>query len=122
MGGPDDDRGTPAATPPLAPMPSPTPSPTSAQPVAGLTDARALALERFAIRTREAGVTSAAWRLEVACAEGPGAIVCVDAATGPSHYRGEGVFLGWPRERLETAYFALRPVDSSPPLEFNQLG
>jgi hypothetical protein len=114
MGGAEDDRGTPAAIPPLATA--------SSQPVAGLTDARALALERFAIRTREAGVTSAAWRLEVACAEGPGAIVCVDAATGPAHYRGEGVFLGWPRERLETAYFALRPVDSSPPLELNQLG
>jgi hypothetical protein len=115
MGGPEDGRGTPA-TPPLAPTPA------STQAVTGLTDSRALALERFAIRTREAGVTGAAWRLEVACAEGPGAIVCVDAASGPALYRGEGVFLGWPRERLEAAYFALRPVDSSPPLELNQLG
>ncbi len=114
MGGPEDDRGTPAT--PLAPASA------STQALAGLTGARALALERYAIRTREAGVTGAAWRLEVGCAEGPGAIVCVDAASGPPHYRGEGVFLGWPRERLEAAYFALRPVDSSPPLEFNQLG
>jgi hypothetical protein len=113
MGGPEDGRESPP-TPPLTPK--------SAQAVTGLTDARVLALGRFAIRTREAGVTSAAWRLEVACGEGPGAIVCVDAASGPPHYRGEGVFLGWPRERLEEAYFALRPVDSSPPLELNQLG
>jgi hypothetical protein len=109
MGGPEDDRGAP-------------PGSLSAQAVTGLTDARVLALERFPIRTREAGVTSAAWRLEVACAEGPGAIICVDAASGPPHYRGDGVFLGWSRERLEAAYFALRPVDSSPPLELNQLG
>jgi hypothetical protein len=94
----------------------------SDRPVPGLTGARVLALERYAIRTREGGVTRSAWRLEIACAEGPGAIVCVDAEAGQTHYRGEGVFLGWSRERLEAAYFALRPVDSSPPLELNQLG
>ena len=110
MKAPEDDRGA-------APQPEESPAA-----LAGLTGARTLALERYAIRTREGGVTRSAWRLEVACAEGPGAIVLVDAEDGQTHYRGEGVFLGWPRERLEAAYFALRPVDSSPPLELNQLG
>jgi hypothetical protein len=114
---PEDDRATPAA--PALSGTEPTPS---GQAVTGLTDAHAIALERYAIRTRENGVTRAAWRLEVECAEGPGAIVCVDAEASQTHYRGEGVFLGWPRERLEAAYFALRPVDSSPGFELNQLG
>jgi hypothetical protein len=117
MKAPEDDPGTPAALAPLGAEPTP-----SVQAVAGLTDARATVLERWAIRTRESGVTRAAWRLEVESAEGPGAIVCVDAEAGEGHYRGEGVFLGWPRERLEAAYSALRPVDSSPAFELNQLG
>jgi hypothetical protein len=90
--------------------------------VAGLTDPRVVALERYAIRMRENGVTRAAWRLEVESAEGPGAIVLVDAEGGQTHYRGEGVFLGWPRERLEATYRDLRPVDASPKFELNQLG
>ena len=88
----------------------------------GLTDPRALSLSRFAIRTREDGVTRSGWRLEVACSEGLGAIVSIDAGSDTTHYRGEGVFLGWPRERLEAAYQALRPVDSEPPFELSQLG
>jgi hypothetical protein len=117
MKAPEDDEGTPAALAPLGAEPAPT-----VQAVTGLTDARANALERCAIRTRESGVTRAAWRLEVESAEGPGAIVCVDAEAGEAHYRGEGVFLGWSRERLEAAYLALRPVDASPAFELNQLG
>jgi len=114
MGPPEDDRGAPPATADV--------DTSRAQAVTGLTDARAVALERYAIRTRENGVTRAAWRLEIQSAEGPGAIVCVDAENDRTHYRGEGVFLGWPQERLEAAYFALRPLDSSPPLELSQLG
>jgi hypothetical protein len=116
MKAPEDEPGTPPApadTEPTSPAPAA---------VTGLTDARTIALERYAIRTRENGVTRAAWRLEVESAEGPGTIVCVDAEADQTHYRGEGVFLGWPRERLEAAYFALRPVDSSPRFELNQLG
>ncbi|HEY1252295.1 MAG TPA: hypothetical protein VGH97_14015 [Thermoanaerobaculia bacterium] len=88
----------------------------------GLTDPRALALERFPIRTREDGVTRSAWRLRIACAEGEGAIVWLDSGAEQAHFRGEGVFLGWPRERLEAAYHALRPVDDSPAFELTQLG
>ena len=114
MKAPEDDRGAPPATADADTSP--------AQAVTGLTDARSIALERYAIRTRENGVTRAAWRLEIESAEGPGAIVCVDAENDQMHYRGEGVFLGWPQERLEAAYFALRPLDPSPPLELSQLG
>jgi hypothetical protein len=114
MKAPEDER-TPSAPPG-------TESNSSIQAATGLTDVRTIALERYAIRTRENGVTRAAWRLEVESAEGPGAIVCVDAEADQTHYRGEGVFLGWPRERLEAAYVALRPVDSSPQFELNQLG
>jgi uncharacterized membrane-anchored protein len=116
---PEDDRDAPPAADAET---------SRAQALAGLTDARTIALERYAIRTRENGVTRAAWRLEVESAQGPGAIVLVDvdadadAQAAQSHYRGEGVFLGWPRERLEAAYLALRPMDSSPPLELSQLG
>lgn len=88
----------------------------------GLTDPRVVSLERFAIRTRENAVTRSAWRLRVVCAEGEGAIACLDPDAGEAIFRGEGVFLGWPRERLEAAYHALRPVDDSPSFELNQLG
>jgi hypothetical protein len=88
----------------------------------GLTEPRAVSLARFAIRTRGDSVTRSAWRLEVTCAEGEGAIVCLDPAAEESHYRGEGVFLGWPRERLAAAYEALRPADDSPAFELSQLG
>ena len=113
MKAPEDDSGTTDAS---------TAVPASNQAGTGLKDARVVALERYAIRTRENGVTRAAWRLEVESAEGPGAIVLVDAEAGQTHYRGEGVFLGWTRERLEAAYRELRPVDSSPQFELNQLG
>ncbi|HEY1435470.1 MAG TPA: hypothetical protein VGG65_08850 [Thermoanaerobaculia bacterium] len=90
--------------------------------VAGLVEPRALALERFAIRTREGSVTLAGWRLTVASAAGHGAIVLVELAPGSAVHRGEGVFLGWPQERLASAYAALLPGDPEPPFETAQLG
>jgi hypothetical protein len=87
-----------------------------------LTDPRALSLERFAIRTRGHLSVRSAWRLAIVCCEGEGAIVCVDVDTSQTHFRGEGVFQGWPRERLEDAYLALRPRDEEQPLALNQLG
>jgi len=89
---------------------------------AGLTDARALSLERVAIRTRDRAVTHAGWRLTVSCAEGEGAIVLVENSTAETFLRGEGVFLGWPRERLEAAYRDLLPRAEGPDFELNQLG
>ena len=90
--------------------------------VPGLTEPRALSLERFAIRTRGLAVTQSAWRLSVVCREGEGAIVFVEASPEETLYRGEGIFLGWPQERLEAAYRALTPESDERPLEMNQLG
>lgn len=90
--------------------------------VPGLTEPRTLSLERFPIRERENSVTRSGWRLSVACREGNGAIVLVETAAAEAFFRGEGVFLGWPRERLEAAYRALLPPSDGPVLELNQLG
>ncbi len=93
-----------------------------ADPVPGVTNARALSLDRFLIRTRESAVTLSAWRLSVACDEGEGAIVRIDAPAGEVFHRGEGVFLGWPEQRLTSAYDALRPVPEESGFELQQMG
>ncbi|MEX0879547.1 MAG: hypothetical protein WEB59_14315 [Thermoanaerobaculia bacterium] len=90
--------------------------------VAGLTSPRALDLERFPVRTRDLPVTQSGWRLSVDADQGQGAIVLIEASAGETILRGEGVFLGWTRERLEAAYRALLPRDDRPGLELNQLG
>ena len=48
----------------------------------GLTEPRALSLERFPVRTRERGVTQSGWRLAIASAQGEGAIVLVEVSAG----------------------------------------
>ena len=87
-----------------------------------LPGARATGLERFPIRTREGSSTVSAWRLTVASDEGPGAIVLAGISPGESYYRGEGVFLGWPQERLEAAYVALLPRSERDGFELHQMG
>ncbi len=67
-------------------------------------------------------MTQSGWRLAVACGEGPGAIVRVEDASGESFFRGEGVFLGWSREKLEAAFGALLPGAGEPDFEIHQLG
>jgi len=96
------------------------PQPTESVP--GLTNARALALDRTPIRTRESGATLSAWRLSARSDEGEGAIVLVDAGTGEVRYRGEGVFLGWTAEQLRAAYDTLRPRTGESAFELPQLG
>jgi hypothetical protein len=90
--------------------------------VPGLTDPRTVALERSPIRVRESSSTQSAWRLAVECGEGAGSITLVDAVPGVEIYRGDGVFLGWPRERLAAAYEALRPKPEAESFETQQLG
>lgn len=90
--------------------------------VPGATNARMLSLERFPIRTREGTATFSGWRLCVACEEGEGAIVRVDASASERFHRGEGVFLGWSEDRLAAAYDLLRPVSVEPGFEIHQLG
>jgi hypothetical protein len=90
-------------------------------PVAGLTNPQGLALERFLIRTRGGASTQSAWRLVVACGQGQGAIILVEISPEETFYRGEGVFLGWPQDRLGAAYQALLPKTEES-FETQQLG
>ena len=79
----------------------------------GLTNARGLGLSRVPIRVRESAVTLGGWRLLVATDQGDGSITLVDSATPEAIYRGDGIFLGWPSDRLAAAYALLAPVDSA---------
>lgn len=83
-----------------------------------LTNAVIRSMERVPIRTRESNVTRSAWRMEVSCDEGLGAITLVDDHV----YRGEGLFLGWPQDELAAAYASVQKHDDEPPFELMQLG
>jgi len=78
-------------------------------------------LERASIRTRESGVTHAAWRMEIDSDAGSGTITLVDAGGIPIH-RGDGLFLGWSQEQLAETYQRLLAPDTEPPFEVMQLG
>jgi hypothetical protein len=79
-------------------------------------------LERSAVRTRESGVTHAAWRMEIDSEAGGGAITLIDASEGPAFYRGEGVFLGWTQEQLAETYQRLLSPGDDRPFEVMQMG
>lgn len=84
-----------------------------------MTNAIVRSMERVPIRTRESNVTRSAWRMEVDCDEGSGAITFVDDAV----YRGDGLFLGWSQAELAAAYAdAQKRPDDEPPFELMQLG
>lgn len=78
-------------------------------------------LERASIRTRESGVTHAAWRMQIDSDAGNGTITLVDAGGVPI-YRGDGLFLGWSQEQLGETYQRLLAPDTEPPFEVMQLG
>src|SRR5262249_30861269 len=90
--------------------------------VPGLTNPRGLGLERFPIRAREQSMTLSAWRLSAAAEEGDGPLPLVERRSGGIVRGGEGIFLGWPQERLGRDYAALVPQDDTPPPEMLQLG
>jgi len=90
--------------------------------VEGLTNPRSLGLARSPIRARQTSVTLSAWRLTIASEEGEGTITLVEASSEDVFYRGDGIFLGWPQDRLAGAYQALAPKDEAAPLETQQLG
>ena len=90
--------------------------------VPGLTHPRTLSVDRFLIRMRGGSVTQSAWRLSVTADQGQGTIIYVDASPEETFYRGDGVFLGWPQDRLAAAYKALQPEPDEPPFEMHQLG
>lgn len=90
----------------------------------GLTRLRAGALERVSVRRRESAITTGAWRLAVEAAQGNGMITRVEGAAGELHWRGDGVLLGWPADRLAELYALLtRPVGGDDTgIDFQQLG
>ena len=90
----------------------------------GLTRLRAGALERVSIRRRESAITTAAWRLTFEADQGTGTITRVEAGAGALHWRGDGVVLGWPVDRLAELYALLtRAVGGDDPgIDFQQLG
>jgi hypothetical protein len=91
--------------------------------VEGLTNPRGLGLARFPIRVRELAVTLSAWRLAAASDDGEGTITVVELSPGSVFHRGDGVFLGWPQDRLSSAYDALMPRDeAASAMEMPQLG
>lgn len=90
--------------------------------VPGLTEPRTRSLERCPVRTRDRSVTQSGWRLAVVCGQGEGTIVLVETSPEETFFRGEGVFLGWTREKLAAAYQALLPRSDGPGFSFNQLG
>ncbi len=96
--------------------------PAPPDPLGGLTDPRLVSLERVHIRTREAMSTRSAWRLIAATGEGDGTISLIEISPTVSLFRGEGIFLGWSSDRLQSAYRILLPPDTGPDMEFNQLG
>jgi hypothetical protein len=88
----------------------------------GLERAAGPALTRIQIRTRENAATVSAWRLAVGSAEGEGAILQLEIPGRGTHYRGEGVCLGWPQSKLALAYVRLRPQAGAPDPDPGQLG
>ena len=78
-------------------------------------------LERAPVRVREIGTTVSAWQMIVDSERGSGTITLIDVAGQPS-YRGEGVFFGWPQEKLEAEYRRLNKPPDEPRFELQQLG
>jgi len=79
-------------------------------------------LERVNVRSRGSQVTRSAWRLEASSPAGSGTIVLLELSAEESFYRGEGIFLGWPQEKLTRAYQALAPRSAESEPELPQLG
>src|SRR5262245_47140456 len=90
----------------------------------GLTQLVAAAPARTPIRRRDSNVTVSAWRLEATCDQGTGSIALVDLSASESCYRGDGVFLGWPQDRLAEVYRLLTEPEGDPEPRFEtmQLG
>jgi hypothetical protein len=79
--------------------------------IEGLGEVRASEPDRVMLRMRGAAVTVSGWRIGVEAPRGPGGVVLAEHGS-QRFYRGEGVFLGWPQDRLEAAYRALLPSPS----------
>ena len=78
--------------------------------------------ERVNVRARESSVTRSAWRLAADSDNGTGAILVVEVSSTEVFYRGEGIFLGWPQEKLALMHQQLLPRAEEPQLDIPQLG
>jgi uncharacterized damage-inducible protein DinB len=74
-------------------------------------------LERVPIRIREGGATISAWRMIIDTPQGAGTITLAD-----NFYRGDGVYFGWPQEKLAAEYQRLNTPPNEPRFELQQLG
>jgi hypothetical protein len=90
--------------------------------VAGLTAVRAESLRRVPLRTRQSGVTRAGWRLEITCAQGAGGVVLAEVSPSEAWYRGDGLLLGWPQEKLAELHRALTAHEEEEAPSSPQLG
>jgi hypothetical protein len=88
----------------------------------GLTNPRAVGLQRCLIRTRQVSITLSAWRLTIASEQGEGTITLVESPSEETFFRGDGVLLGWDQDRLAGAYAALSPNEQAAALDMPQLG
>jgi len=89
--------------------------------IEGLGEVRASEPERAMLRMRGDAVTVSGWRIAADAPRGPGTIVLAEHGA-QKFYRGEGVFLGWPQDRLEAAYRALLPPPQGKSDDHLQLG
>jgi uncharacterized damage-inducible protein DinB len=78
-------------------------------------------LQRTPIRMREMGATVSAWQMIVDSANGSGTITLIDVGDQPL-YRGDGVYFGWPQEKLAAEYQRLNTPPDEPAFEVAQLG
>jgi len=90
--------------------------------IEGLNQVAVGPLERVPVRARDSQVTVSAWRVLVDSRDGSGTITLLELSSGETHYRGDGVFLGWPQEQLASTYRALTPKQSEPETVLLQLG
>jgi hypothetical protein len=81
-------------------------SATDTKRIAGLTSPQKTALHRVPLRTRGAGYTASAWRLEVLSAEGQSSITLAEGPSG-SFYRGDGALLGASQEGMAALWTEL---------------
>jgi hypothetical protein len=80
-----------------------------------------LSRSRVLIRTRGSGATLSAWRVELTLPQGNGTIVLAEVGKEQAWYRGEGVLLGAPQERLAELWKASLP-DPEPEQSVAQWG
>jgi hypothetical protein len=89
--------------------------------IEGFGEVTATVPARTPLRLRGASVTTSGWRISVETPRGPGNIVLAEQGA-QRFYRGDGVFLGWPQERLEAAWGALLPPPEGSSGDHLQLG